>query len=268
MRFKRRNVAWLAVLGAVLVSVLVLGAGLVAPQIIAALLGLYAVAVLASFVEVRPQAIVNTVQRTPMTLMRMSPQAREAVERARRRGGYSASDLMLLDIGLISTQSGEDGLMMRRTRTISKDDDGVRPFVTLHVQPGEADRTVVVRYEIIDQSGKQQYVHEMKAHLHDGEMNLLADMQLPLAGNAKIKGAGDWDLRVSVDGEILGMHNFALTPSTAERENRLGTTESEEAAAAQRREYLRRRLEAQQVEDKPLSLEDLLRGQEQNNHRR
>jgi hypothetical protein len=269
MRFKRRNIAWLAALGVIIGGVIVLGSGAVAPQVIAALLGMYAVALLASFIEVRPQEIVNSVQRTPLTLMRMSPQAREAVERARRRGGYMDSDLTLLDVGLITAQSGDEGLVMRRTRSISKDDDGVRPFITLHVQPGEADRNVVVRYEIIDQRGEQQYVHEMKTYLHDGEMNLLADHQLPLAGNTKIGGSGDWDLRIYLDGQLLGMHNFTLTPSTDERLNRLGDTASEEEAAAQRRQYMRRRrLEEQEREDVPTSLEELLREQNRRSTRR
>jgi hypothetical protein len=190
MRFKRRNIAWLAALGVIIGGVIVLGSA-VTPQVVAALLGMYAVALLASFVELRPQEIVNSVQRTPLTLMRMSPQAREAVERARRRGGYMDSDLTLLDVGLITAQSGDEGLVMRRTRSISKDDDGVRPFITLHVQPGEADRNVVIRYEIIDQTGEQQYVHEMKTYLHDGEMNLLADHQLPLLDNMKVRGSGE-----------------------------------------------------------------------------
>ncbi len=270
MRFKRRNLAWLAALGVIIGGVIIAGSGVIAPQLIAVLLGIYAVALLASFVEVRPQEIVNSVQRTPLTLMRMSPQAREAVERARRRGGYMDSDLTLLDVGLITAQSGDEGLVMRRTRSISKDDDGVRPFITLHVQPGEADRNVVIRYEIIDQRGEQQYVHEMKTYLHDGEMNLLADHQLPLAGNNKISGSGDWDLRIYVDGQLLGLHSFALSPSTDERMNRLGSDQvDDDEAAAQRREYLRRRrLEEQAEEDVPTSLEDLLRDQNRRSTRR
>jgi hypothetical protein len=268
MRFKRRNIAWLAALGVIIGGVIVLGSA-VTPQVIAALLGMYAVALLASFVELRPQEIVSSVQRTPLTLMRMSPQAREAVERARRRGGYMDSDLTLLDVGLITAQSGEEGLVMRRTRSISKDDDGVRPFITLHVQPGEADRNVVIRYEIIDQTGDQQYVHEMKTYLRDGEMNLLADHQLPLIDNSKIKGSGDWDLKIYIDGQLTGLHSFTLTPSTDERLNRLGDSAEEDDVAAQRREYMRRRrLEEQTQEDVPMSLEDLLRDQQQQGNRR
>jgi hypothetical protein len=269
MRFKRRNIAWLAALGVIVGGVIVLG-NAVTPQVVAALLGMYAVALLASFVELRPQEIVNSVQRTPLTLMRMSPQAREAVERARRRGGYMDSELTLLDVGLITAQSGEEGLVMRRTRSISKDDDGVRPFITLHVQPGEADRNVVIRYEIIDQTGDQQYVHEMKTYLHDGEMNLLADHQLPLLDNMKVTGSGDWDLKIFIDGQLVGLHSFTLAPSTDERLNRLGgDSVEEEEVAAQRREYMRRRrLEEQTQEDVPTSLEDLLRDQNRRSTRR
>jgi hypothetical protein len=271
MRFKRRNVAWLTALGAILAAVIIGGGAAVAPQVIAALMGLYALAVVASFIEVRPTEIVNTVQRTPLTLMRMSPQAREAVERARRRGGYMDSDLTLLDVGLITAQSGDEGLVMRRTRTVSKDDDGVRPFITLHVQPGEADRNVMVRFEIIDQHGEQQYVHEMKTYLRDGEMNLLADTQLPLADNVRLGGSGDCDLRIHIDGQLIGMHSFTLVPSTEERYQRLrGESEDSEEAAAARREYMRRRRleEEAQEEDIPMSLEELLKNQQQQQTRR
>jgi len=110
---------------------------------------------------------------------------------------------------------------MRRTRSMSKDDDGVRPFVTLNVEPGEAERHAMVRFELYNQYGEERFVHEMKAFLREGEMSIMTDHHLALAGNHDVQGAGDWDLRVYVDGNLVGLHNFMLAPSMNERQRRL-----------------------------------------------
>jgi hypothetical protein len=171
------------------------------------------------------------------------------VDRARRRGSYLFSDITLIDIGLISTHSTAEGMVMRKSRTISGDDDGVRPFVTLHIEPGEADRNALVRYEIIDHNGQSQYVHEMKVYLRDGEMNILADHHLPLLNNERIGGAGgDWDLRVSVDGILAGVFSFAVTPSLTERDRRFSQADTR----------ARQRLEDRPADD-PVRLGELLR---------
>ncbi len=183
----------------------------------------------------------------------MSAQAQEAVDRASRRGSYGYPDLTLLDIGLIAAQSTNEGMVMRRTRAVSKDDDGARPFVTLHVAPQMAEQTVVIRFEMLDQNGQQQYVHEMRTYLHEGEMNILADHQLPLDGNDHITGAGDGDLRVSVDGRLIGALSYTLAPSMRERTRQFNNRTPADASRAQR-------LEDQQT-DSPTTLEDLLRSQ-------
>jgi hypothetical protein len=128
----------------------------------------------------------------------------------------------LLDVGMIALQAGPDGMVMRRSRTLSKDDDGVRPFLTLQVNPSEADRQAVIRFEIIDHNGQEQYIHEMRVYMRDGEVNILADHHLRLYGNNAIEGFGDWDLRIYFDGQLLGMHGVAVIPSEEERRNRLG----------------------------------------------
>ncbi|MDQ7034009.1 MAG: hypothetical protein Q9P01_04005 [Anaerolineae bacterium] len=136
-------------------------------------------------------------------------------------GAFANDSLIMLDVGLIAIQSSHEGMAMRRTRSISKDDDGARPFVTLHVDPMEAERNAVVRFEIYNQYGDEQFVHEMKVFLREGEMNIMTDHHLPLAGNRDITGAGDWDLRVYLDGNLVGLHNFMLAPSMTERQRRL-----------------------------------------------
>ena len=189
-------------------------------------------------------------------MMRMSPQAREAVERARRRGSSTLEGgPTLMDIGLISSHSGSEGMVMRRSRTISKDDDGVRPFITLHVPPEEADRTALVRFEMLDPNGVGQYIHEMKAYLRDGEMNILTDHHLPLASSERALNPGDWDLRVQVDGVLVGALAFTVTPSIRDRQRQFSTAEDGE---------INQRLRVEE-EEIPLSLEQLLREQSRSN---
>jgi hypothetical protein len=252
MRLRKKNLVWLTMLGA-LVMIAVLSGIATAPVAIT-LIALYAVALGASVLEIQPERLIDR-SRSSLTMMRMSSEAREAVERAQRRGSYFASGLTLLDVGLITTQAGQEGIVMRRARSVSKDDVGLRPFISLHVQPENADRTAVIRFEIIDHNGDQQYIHEMRTYLHDGEMNILTDHHLPLEDNARITGAGDWDLRVYIDSVLMGAHNFTLAPSLRER------YEHFERSAAKLSDE---RPDA----DIPLSLEDLLRSRSQDQRSR
>ena len=145
------------------------------------------------------------------------------------------------------------------TRNISKDDDGVRPFITLFVDHEEADRQAVIRYEIYNQLGEEQYVHEMKTYLREGELKLLADHHLPLAGNTSIDGNGDWDLRVFVDNNLIGMHNLMLSPSVNERRRRLSGEEEFKESLDQRRRNLRDAVIVDEIEEpETTQLKDLL----------
>ena len=260
IRLKRRNTAWLIALG------LLIGFALLAAPVSAAvqisLLGAFAVAVIASLIELGPEreSLLEVLHRSPVR-RRITPQAREAAERAAQRAGYfNRSGIVLLDIGLIAMQTGVDGLAMRRTRNISKDDDGARPFLTLFVDHDEADRQALIRYEIYNHLGEEQYVHEMKTFLREGELKLLADHHLPLAGNASIDGNGDWDLRVYVDNSLIGMHNLLLSPSVNERRRRLtGESELNEALEERRRNLQDAVIVDEMEEPATTQLGDLLR---------
>lgn len=253
IRLKRRNTSWLVALG------LLIGFAFIAvPAIPAAtqiaLLGILAVAMAASMIEIGRdrENLIEALRRAPIR-QRISPQAKEATERAKSRGGYMSNNLTMLDLGVIASQSGYEGMAMRRTRSISKDDDGVRPFVTLHVDPEEAERSTVIRFEIYNQNGEQEYIHEMRPYLREGELTIMADYHLPLAGNSDIQGVGDWDMRVYIDGNLAGLHNFTLAPSFAERAERL----SGHAASQQNR--AERYANYNVVEEEPqVKLQDLL----------
>ena len=259
IRLKRRNTAWL------LAMALLIGFALLAAPVSAAvqlsLIGALAVAVIASMIELGPEraSLLDALHKAPLQ-RRITPQAREASERAAARAGYfNRNGIVMLDIGLIAMQTGVEGLAMRRTRNISKDDDGVRPFITLYVLPEEAERQALVRYEIYNHLGEEQYVHEMKTYLREGELSLLADHHLPLAGNRGVDGNGDWDLRVFVDDNLIGMHNLMLSPSVNERRRRLS---GEAEVETERRSHSRNLEDAVIVEEveqpQPPQLKDLL----------
>ena len=254
MRIRRRNLAWLSVLASLILLVFLSGAA--TAQVLAVLVGVFIIAVLASVVEIEPKALMPTARSSPLKRMRMSAEAREAADRAQRRGEYYQSDMTLMDVGLISSHSSPEGMVMRKSRTISGDDDGVRPFITLHVEPEDADRNATIRFEIIDHHGQRQYIHEMKTYLRDGEMNILADHHLPLLTNQQIGQGGDWDLRVSVDSALVGILSFAVTPSLIQRDHQMAQ---------------RSRLEEDfdiQEDDAPLSLEELIRNQQSSRRNR
>lgn len=256
IRFRRRNTSWLIALGALVTFALYTAPS--SPLIQATLIGLLIAALFGSFVDlsVSQNDLLRSLYRTPIR-RRVTPEAKEATERARNLSAMPRSDLTMLDVGLIALQTVDDGLTMRRTRSISKDDDGVRPFVILHVPHSEAERSARVRYEIHDHHGDIKYVYEAKPFLRDGEMNILADHHLPLADNDAIHEGGDWDMRVYVDGELFAMHTFTLAPSAIQRRERLvnkRATPLNEAIA---------RIETPTEEEMPVTLEQLLKQEQQ-----
>ena len=263
-RFKRRNLGWLAVLGLMVGAVAL--TPFVSTAVAALLIGIWGAAAVGSMLDfqVRPDQLIQR-SRSSLTAMRMSTEARESAERARRRGGSFDTGVTLLDIGLITSQSETDGMTMRRTRDVSMDEDGVRPFIQVHVDSRNADRPVRVRFEMIDPNGTQQYVHEMRTFLRDGEMNLLADHHLPLANNDRISTTGDYDMRVYLDGLLIGAHTFTVVPSVANRFARLERNQAAQTAARRPQNTLEEQDRVIQSDDSPMSLEDLLRTRGQQN---
>jgi len=263
IRYKSRNTIWLAALSALMALVLL--SGNLGAEVQAALVGVYLLIVTATFIDVNALTsargnVVNTI-RAPLNRTRMSPEAREASARAQARSGVRSSHLQLADIGVIAVQYGEDGsTSMRTARSVSKDDDGAVPFVTLDVPMSEADRHANVLFELIDQNGETQLRREQRVYLRDGEMGIQGDSMLSLYDNDHVRGMGDWDLRVSIDGVLVGVHSFALTASSETRaRRRRARSDSNTRAAAQRIAA-----DDQRSDDGAMSLEDLLRGQNNN----
>jgi len=258
IRLRRRNTAWLVAMTALIGFALLAAPLSAAVQL--ALIGALVVAVIASMIELGPEraSLLDTLNRAPVQ-RRRTPQAQEASERAAARAGYfNRAGIILLDIGLSISQTGAEGMVHRRTRSISKDDDGACPFVTLHVMSDEADRQAIVRYEIYNHRGEQQFVHEMKTYLREGEMDLRSDYQLPLAGNSDVEGSGNWDLRVYIDNSLIGMQNLRLSPSVGERRSRLASN-ADSAPRARSRSLADAVIVEEPEQPKVAKLEDLLR---------
>jgi hypothetical protein len=256
MRFKKQNVIWVAMLLALSVVAVIGGA----PPIAGALLLAATLAAAALAFLPAPQRVAQTLQSTAAasrTSRNMSPRAREAVSRASARGGRLSADMTLLDIGLITTTLTDNGLEMRRDEQVSKDDQGTRPFLVLKVERPEAERRARFRFDVLDPSGREQYVHEMDVYLREGEMNILPDTHLPLQDNTHLDGMGECTVRAFLDGELIAIDSFTLIPAYEERRSRL---------TGARRTYAMDDGEGRRSSaGGSVSLEDLLREQ---NHRR
>jgi hypothetical protein len=180
-----------------------------------------------------------------------TPAARRAVQRARSRSSYS-SEYVMTDIGLIINERRRDGQWNRHlAQIVSMDDDAVQPFLAVYAPSEVSDRLALVNFEIYDQAGKLQFSRQIEHYMRDGSNSIICDRQLPLDQiNEMLARSGVWDLRISIDGMLVALHSFNVTPSTEDRRRQFST--DGEAAAE--------RLIAPD-DDAPLSLEDLLREQ-------
>ncbi len=245
----RGTLVWLLIVGAALA--LTLAAGAISTGVGALLIALY---LLLSLVVLRGSSIDSLRDALPKreaTPAVPSEVAREATARARNLPDFD-SLIRLLDVGLIVDEHRPDGLSLRRGRFISLDDDGIRPFMIVHVPAGLGDRLARVRFEIRDDTGKVHYAYEDDAYLQTGENTLVPDYRFPIRKRADGIAPGAWSLRVMVDDGILGVHNFNMSPSLEARRRLMGSDGE-----------LRDRVWQSHGEDEslPLSLEELLRQQ-------
>lgn len=244
----RGTIVWLFIVG--LALVLTLLAGSVSTAVGAGLLAAYIglVVMLARNVDLGAVLAQLYTPRTPQ--QEPTAIAQEATARARGYRNFDAA-VRLLDIGLIVDEQRPDGMALRRGRFISLDDDGIRPFAIVDVPAGLAGRIGHVRFELRDEDGQLQYAYEEERWLQAGENVLLPDYRLPVRKKAKELGHGGWSAHVIVDGGVLGVHHFNVSPSMAARRRNIGADG----------EIMRERVWRNQGEDEslPLSLEELLR---------
>jgi hypothetical protein len=117
----------------------------------------------------------------------------------------------------------------------------------------------IIEFEVYDQAGRCQFSRRVEQMVRDGDNSIICDRQLPIRGNDDLGRAGVWDLRVTMDGALVGLHTFNMNPPSTERRRQF-TGEGETVPG---------RLTIS-PDDAPLSLEELLREQreqrEQSSH--
>lgn len=259
---RRATTIWLLIIGLMLGIAFFSGA--VSSQIAVIGLGLYALMALVGMGAFDPanfQRILAQTQqrqarpRRTRTRIQSSSAAQKATQRASNLAEYDAL-FPLVDIGLIVSEVAADGLHMRRGN-ITLDDQGVQPYAVIHADAGWTGQTTTAVFEILDQTGEILFRHTEEVYLREGQNNLLSSNRLPLGSKAPENvGPGLWELRVSVAGQVVGLHTFAVGSSMAQRQRMIHDMEG-------RRTRLQDSDPAP-AEDSPISLEDLLRGQGQN----
>ena len=239
---RRGNLAWMLFM--VVAALLFIGTG--AFDALFAL-GVMSAGLMFLWLTTRPQNV-NPLQHASRQVS-ASPTARTASGQARHRPDFD-DYYHLQDVGLIVDQPGPDGLKLRRARLVSLDDEAVRPYAVINAPRYGHPAQVLVRYEITDSSGQQQFIYEMDYWMRPGENAILPDYRLPLKGNDRLSRTGKWDLQVWINGGLVAAHTFSVSPSAAERRRQFGL--DGEAQARLELEY----------EPAPMSLDELLKQQQ------
>lgn len=191
--------------------------------------------------------------------VKATPNARAASARARRLSNYAPPETVT-DVAVIINDRDRTGRLTRRVaQNVSMDELAIQPIVKFTVPPEDLNRIAIVKFEIIDKAGKVQFTRSVEHYTRDG-INLVAcDQQLPLRNNPKLGRAGTWDLQISINGQLAAVHSFIVTPAQDMRSRSL-SDEGEITASAADSSRLRAPDE-DELQDMPLSLEDLLREQ-------
>lgn len=210
---QRGNKLWLAILSGV-VGVAVLS-GVTSPVVTAALLTLLVLAGIGTFFEIDPRSALQSVQRARLSAQ-MTPDAREAIDRATRGTSRDRSGIVLMDIGLITTETTRSGMDIRRGRRVTGDADGLRPYVTLHVDRARSDARARVVFEIIDQAGERQFIRQEMLRLREGAIDVVPTHHLPLSGRADLSQGG-WELRVTIDDVPVAILPFTFSIGVRDR---------------------------------------------------
>ncbi|MCE7946141.1 MAG: hypothetical protein DYG88_01790 [Chloroflexi bacterium CFX4] len=206
-------------------------------------------------------ALADTVLRTKTTFAasaRMSGNARRAAARAKSHpdSGYG-SEVALLDVGMLVNERRQDGGWDRRIAQAAALDEGfLQPYIKIFVPASAAERHATLTFEFYDRSGRLQFSHSMEDYLRTGENLILCERQLALRGAEQQMRAGTWDLRVKVDGVLVGLHDFSMSSTRGER-----PTERAAERPAPPTRLSHAHDEDDYEEAPPVSLEDLLREQ-------
>jgi hypothetical protein len=118
-----------------------------------------------------------------------------------------AVQVLAVDLGVMSYKPGEQPSVFR-TWTVPDDADALQPFVQLRLP---SDANGVVRFEILDSSGKVVFMHEADQALKKGRNFISPPARMPM-NNLNMDGR--WQLRISADGVLLAVHSFEFTEAT------------------------------------------------------
>lgn len=182
-----------------------------------------------------------------------TPAARSAVQRARRLSNY-APDEAITDVALIINDRDQRGRLSRRIgNNVSMDDYAIQPIVKFTVPVELVNRVSIVKFDIVDKSGKVQFSRSVEHYTRDGENLVACDQQLPFRNNTALGRAGTWDMQVTINGQLAAVHSFTVTP--AQQDRIVPVTHDGEINISRLQEP------AEEEEDMPMTLEDLLREQ-------
>ena len=212
---RRGNRVWLVFM--VLAALLFLGAGQIGALAIAGIISLF-------FMMLANNTNSQNRQRQSRPRIRrvaMSPSARMARSQASHLSDYD-DYYGLQDVGLIADEPRPDGLQLRRVRLVSLDDEAIRPYIVVDAPRHGHPSQVIVRFEINDSAGHSQFVYEMDYYMRAGENTILPDYRLPLKGNERLNRSGKWDLHIWINGGLMAVHTFSVSPSADERRRQFG----------------------------------------------
>lgn len=255
---RRSTYIWLALLGVAVVMVILASLSglegspspLLALLVTALYMGVATFALARNRLPALPQIVSPLGAATKVTAT-----ARKATQRARGRSMYGG-DSTLIDIGLLLNEKRSDGRWDRQlAQSVSLNAGAIQPFVNIFIPTGKGDRQSLIEFELYDQAGKMQFSHQVEQWVRDGDNLILCDRQMPVRGNPALGRSGTWDLRVTVDGALVGMHAFVTTPADESR--------PQFAPRISAAPVISNPQEVPEEEEGPLSLEDLLREQRQ-----
>jgi len=245
----------LGVLVAAIAVVSIIDSGVISPIIGAGAVFAYLAGLFALYARVNLPQLGKSLQRSQSALtatVKSTAAARRAATRAKAHPDYGfGANLTLVDIGILVNEKTAEGRWVRQISAGASLDDGfIQPYIKLYVPPEEAERYTTLEFEFYDRSGRLQFSHKMEDYLRAGDNLFLCERQLPLRDNAHIGRVGMWDLRVKVDGALVGLHGFNMSSTSGERPMFV--------AAPSR---IRLSTPVDENEAPPVSLEDLLREQ-------
>ncbi|HVO43728.1 MAG TPA: hypothetical protein VMT34_13945 [Aggregatilineales bacterium] len=223
---RRSTYIWLGLLGAAvgLITVAALASGQAASVagalvVVAAYVGLAAVTVANRTVR----RLSQNIKMPPIRMgVHTTAVARRAMGRAYKSSVFNP-DNILTDVGLIFNRRGRDSSwdrhLVAEDQSIVITDAGLQPFAKINVLPASADKIGVIAFQIYDQAGRLRFSRQTEQMIRPGENTILCDRQLPLLRGEPVTRSGTWDLRIVLNGEMIGIHSFSVKPSAEQRRN-------------------------------------------------